>query len=192
VLLPETQKSDAAAVSDRIKSLFEALLVEENLKEQVLFSCPLAGSPEDGSALESLLRRIAVTSGVVSGKVLLLIEDEPDQAQLVQSRLRSQGLQVIWASDGEEGFEKACEELPNLILMDVVIPKMNGFETCKKIKNDPRVKEIPIVLVSAFEMDDFSGQCRAVGADAWLKRPYDPADLTTTVEKFIKNGNDKA
>lgn len=186
LLLPDTAKQDAQRVAQRIRSHYESSLSPEGWEAQARVEFEVAGYPEDGLSAEALFSKVEMAVEVSSKKrVLLLIEDEPDQAQLVQGRLRAQGFQVLLAQDGEEGLRKAAEERPDLILVDVIIPRMNGYETCRRLKSDPQLREIPVVLVSAYETEDFARRCKAVGADAWLKRPYDSTDLLATVRRLL-------
>ncbi len=79
-------------------------------------------------------------------KKILIANDHPEVVELVQVTLQGEDYQIVAASDGKEALKKVREENPDLILLDVVMPKMNGFEVCRKLKEDPETKEIPIVM----------------------------------------------
>lgn len=182
VLLTGTAREDARRVADRIRSAYAEELLKQGMYKAVQIGCELASFPEDGSSAEPLLAKMAGVAG--SRSVLLLVEDEPDQAELIQSRLKANGFEVHWACDGEEGLRKALEKRPALILMDIVIPKGNGLEICRRLKSDAKLKSIPVILMTAFDVENFDRQCRAAGADAWLKRPYNPADLIELIQNL--------
>jgi CheY-like chemotaxis protein len=119
-------------------------------------------------------------------KTILFIEDEPDQILLIQARLEANGFDVVFAMDGEDGLQKAHEDRPALVLLDLVMPKGNGFEVCKRLKQDPETKGIPVVLITAFGGRNLEGRCRAVGADGLLRKPYESADLVAMVKTLTQ------
>lgn len=119
-------------------------------------------------------------------KKILFVDDEPDQVTMVSLRLAKNGYTVVSAADGEEGLRKAFEEKPDLILMDVLMPGLDGFEVCRRLRKDPATKHIPIISTTAAGVDDIESQCLAAGADACVRKPYDSADLLAKIRKLFE------
>lgn len=120
------------------------------------------------------------------GKRILFIEDEPDQVMMISLRLEKNGYEVISAMDGEEGFKMAIREKPSLILVDVVMPGIDGFEVCRRLRKDPATKHIPIISTTAAGMDDVERQCITAGADDCVRKPYDSADLLRKIHRLLE------
>jgi len=93
---------------------------------------------------------------------------------------------VISAMDGEEGFKMAIREKPSLILVDVVMPGIDGFEVCRRLRKDPATKHIPIISTTAAGMDDVERQCITAGADDCVRKPYDSADLLRKIHRLLE------
>ena len=118
-------------------------------------------------------------------KKILFIEDEPDQIMMVSLRLKKSGYEPISSSNGEEGLQKAVTEKPDLILVDVLMPGMDGFEVCRRLRKNPATKRIPIISTTAAGMDDVEHQCIAAGADACVRKPYDSEDLLAKIRYLL-------
>lgn len=113
---------------------------------------------------------------------ILLVDDEPDIVKMVQKRLETEGYDVLTAMDGQEALAKARMEMPNLIILDLMLPKMDGYKVCTFLKQDVRYAKIPIVMFTAraYEGDEQLGfEC---GADAYIKKPFNSQEL---LEKII-------
>jgi CheY-like chemotaxis protein len=110
-------------------------------------------------------------------KKILFVDDEPDQITMVSLRLQKNGYTVIPAMDGEEALEKAIQENPALILMDMLMPGIDGLEVCRRLRKDPATKHIPIIATTAVGLDDIEFRCREAGADDCVRKPYDSANL---------------
>ena len=119
-------------------------------------------------------------------KKILFIEDEPDQVMLVKTRLESYGYSMDSAADGEEGLKKAVLSKPDLVLLDVILPKINGFEVCKRLKKDQSTKNMPVVIITATGEKDASHKAFAAGADDFISKPYDSSELVAKIKKLIK------
>ena len=115
---------------------------------------------------------------------ILIAEDERDIRDLVAFTLRFAGHEVFAASNGEEAVDLAPKVNPDLILMDVRMPRMTGYEACKIMKTDPNLKDIPIVFLSAKGQESEIQQGIASGAEDYLLKPFAPDQLTSRV-KFI-------
>ena len=118
-------------------------------------------------------------------KKILLIEDEPYQVMMVKFRLEANNFDFVSAGDGEEGLQKAYEEKPDLILLDLVMPKMGGYEVCRRLKKNPETKNIPIILFTASAGNDIIEKCPACGADDYIIKPFDSADLVAKIKTWL-------
>jgi len=119
-------------------------------------------------------------------KRILFIEDEPDQITMISLRLKKNGYEVIASLDGEEGLQKAVAEKPDLILVDVIMPGIDGFEVCRRLRKDPATERIPIISTTAAGMDDVEQQCLAAGADDCVRKPYDSSDLLMKISRLLE------
>lgn len=116
---------------------------------------------------------------------VLIIEDEADQILVVQTRLEASGFEVISATDGEAGLKRVFEDKPDLILLDLAMPKMRGEEVCRRLKETPESQGIPVVILTASGGRDLDAHCRQIGADAYLRKPYESAALVALVRRFL-------
>lgn len=117
---------------------------------------------------------------------ILLIEDDPDIQKMVRLSLKFQGgHKVSVASDGREGLEKAAAEHPDLILLDVMMPEMDGYETCRRLKADPATQDIPVVFLSARAQQAEIEKGRELGAVGYLVKPFDPMTLSDQLSEIL-------
>ncbi len=116
---------------------------------------------------------------------ILIAEDERDIRDLITFTLRFAGYEVVAASNGEEAVNLAFQELPDLILMDVRMPRMTGYEACEKIKADARTKDIPVMFLSAKGQESEIQTGLSVGADEYLLKPFAPDQLTTRIQAVL-------
>jgi CheY-like chemotaxis protein len=116
---------------------------------------------------------------------ILIAEDERDIRDLVAFTLRFAGHEVFTASNGEEAVELAPNVNPDLILMDVRMPRMTGYEACKKMKANPELRDIPVVFLSAKGQESEIQQGLEVGAEAYLLKPFAPDQLTSRVKEIL-------
>jgi len=116
---------------------------------------------------------------------ILIAEDERDIRDLVAFTLRFAGHEVFAASNGEEAVDLAPKVNPDLILMDVRMPRMTGYEACKIMKTDPNLKDIPIVFLSAKGQESEIQQGLASGAEEYLLKPFAPDQLTSRVKVIL-------
>jgi two-component system, OmpR family, alkaline phosphatase synthesis response regulator PhoP len=117
-------------------------------------------------------------------KKILIADDEPNVLLLVKLALESD-FEIIEAVDGEEALRRAQNEEPDLILLDVMMPRINGFEVCQRLKSNPSHKHIPIIILSAKAQEQDIIQGLDIGADMYLTKPFDPKKLEDLVCKFI-------
>ena len=119
---------------------------------------------------------------------ILIAEDEPDIRELVAFTLRFAGHEVVATANGEEAVHQAGQMIPDIILMDVRMPRMTGYDACRIMKADPILKDIPVVFLSAKGQDSEIQTGMAVGAEDYLLKPFAPDQLTergkTILAKF--------
>ena len=120
-----------------------------------------------------------------TAKTVLLVEDNEDNLIVYRTILDHVGYRVIEARDGEEGVARAKADRPDLILMDVSLPKMDGWEATRRIKADDQTRQIPIIAVTAHALDDDREKATQVGCDGYLAKPVAPRRVVEEVERFI-------
>jgi two-component system, cell cycle response regulator DivK len=120
-----------------------------------------------------------------NSKVILLIDDQADEREIQRALLTHRGYSVLDASDGARGLEIALEEHPDLILLDVAMPRMDGFEVCRAIRADPRTENIPVLFYTASVVGDLETQIKAAGGSGVLVKPMDPNLVADEVGKLI-------
>ena len=116
---------------------------------------------------------------------ILIAEDEPDIRDLVAFTLRFAGYEVVTCSNGEEAVELANKEVPDLILLDVRMPRLTGYDACKKIKDTPELKDIPVVFLSAKGQEAEIQSGMEAGAEEYLLKPFAPDQLTDRVRVIL-------
>jgi DNA-binding response OmpR family regulator len=116
---------------------------------------------------------------------IVIAEDEPDIRELIAFTLRFAGYEVITGSNGEEGYELTKKEHPDLAMFDVRMPKMTGYDACKKIKADPEIAHIPVIFLSAKGQENEIEQGLAAGAEEYLLKPFAPDQLTERVKAVL-------
>jgi len=116
---------------------------------------------------------------------ILVIDDEVQLVEMVQMRLEAAGYEVVTANDGQEGLEKAKSIEPDLILCDVMMPKMDGYKVCGLLKNDSRYSKIPLILFTARAQQDDQDVGDEVGADAYITKPFEPPVLLAKIEELL-------
>jgi PAS domain S-box-containing protein len=118
---------------------------------------------------------------------ILSVDDSPDKSELLSALLRQAGYHVLSAGDGQEGLQIARREIPDLIISDVSMPVMDGFELCRLVRAEERLRTIPIILVTAHRNDSESlAQGLAAGADDYVEAPFDVARLIAKVARLIE------
>lgn len=118
-------------------------------------------------------------------KMILIIEDDPATARLVDYTLRHHGYQVIIATNGLEGIRKASSEKPDLIILDVMLPGMDGFEICHRLRASAATVKIPIIFFSAKTQESDRTTGLKMGADDYLTKPAEPAEIIARVDKLL-------
>ncbi|MFH1387282.1 MAG: response regulator [bacterium] len=118
-------------------------------------------------------------------KTILLIDDESDIIMVTTVRLENAGYQVLTAKDGEDGLSMAKKAKPDLILLDLLLPKMRGEEVCKILKSDPEFKQIPIILFTASQAGKVEDVAKNTGADSYILKPFESDTLMAKIKEFL-------
>ena len=122
---------------------------------------------------------------------VLVIDDEPAIADVLRMLLEFRGHEVLTADDGSRGFATAQRQAPDVIVLDLMMPVMDGFAALEALRGDERTAEIPVVILSALGSTDVRQRCHDLGARAFLQKPYNPEDLLRAVEgsALIQDGS---
>jgi DNA-binding response OmpR family regulator len=121
----------------------------------------------------------------MSGKTILIVDDSPTEMMLMLSALQGRGYNLLTAADGEQALQMAMQEKPDLVLLDVILPKKNGFQVCRQLKTTPETKATKIIMVTSKsqESDRFWGMKQ--GADEYLTKPCSVEELLKSVSRFV-------
>lgn len=117
---------------------------------------------------------------------ILIVEDNQDSRELAVKVLKNKGYQTIEASDGEEALEKASAEKPDLILLDISIPKIDGYEVAKRLKSDEELKDIPIVALTAHAMKGDREKVIVAGFEGYISKPINVRELPDQVRSYLR------
>lgn len=117
---------------------------------------------------------------------VLVVEDSVTQREMITDALRKSGLTVDVASDGVEALEHIQDKQPDLVVLDIVMPRMNGYEVCRRLKADPNTQNVPVVMCSSKgeEFDRYWGMKQ--GADAYIAKPFQKKELVGTVKQLLR------
>ncbi len=117
---------------------------------------------------------------------VLIVDDNPQNVELLQAFLESLPVKLITATDGVDALEKVASNNPDLILLDVMMPRMSGFQVCKRIKSDPKTKDIQVLMVTALnELGDIE-QATECGTDDFVSKPVNKFELMTRVKSLLR------
>ncbi len=120
---------------------------------------------------------------------ILVVEDSPTYLRNIVDILQGNGCEIITAVDGEEALEKAVKENPRLIVLDVILPKKNGFQVCRQLKTSPDTQDIKILMITSKSQDSERFWGLKQGADEYMTKPFDDNELVTTVAKLLPRDN---
>ena len=118
-------------------------------------------------------------------KAILVVEDDPKQLRLIRDLLKISGYKTIEATDGEKGVELAKRSKPALILMDIMMPKMDGYNATYIIKKDKEIKEIPVVMLTGLGFELNRKLAEMMGADGYIAKPFSPGQIRELVRQFL-------
>jgi len=121
----------------------------------------------------------------MNGKTILYVEDNEYNLKIVRQLLSRTSYRLIEAVDGEQGVATALREVPDLILMDIQLPKLSGLDATRRIRTDPKTAHVPIVVITSFALSGDSEKAKEAGASAYLAKPYSPRELLQMIRKLV-------
>ncbi|MET0005249.1 MAG: two-component system response regulator [gamma proteobacterium symbiont of Ctena orbiculata] len=120
-------------------------------------------------------------------KTILIVDDEPNIVLSVEYLMKREGYQVMTASDGQVAIEMIADTRPDLLILDVMMPRKNGFEVCREIRADPALSELPILMLSAKGREAEIKKGISLGADAYITKPFSTHDLVDKVNQLLQS-----
>jgi len=120
-----------------------------------------------------------------SKKRILIVDDEPDITETLKFLMESEGFETIIALDGEEALKKAREENPDIMILDVMLPKINGYKVCRLLKFDSKYKHIPILMVTARSQEEDKIIGEETGADEYITKPFDINEILEKIHFYL-------
>ena len=121
----------------------------------------------------------------MSKKRILIIEDQEDNRAIMRDLLGAAGYDLIEATDGGEGVELAKKERPDLILMDIQLPVLDGYEATRQIRTYAELKTVPIIAVTSYALSGDEAKTRAAGCDGYVAKPFSPRELLAKVREYL-------
>jgi two-component system, cell cycle response regulator DivK len=120
-------------------------------------------------------------------KRILVVEDQEDNRQIIRDMLAGTGYEIIEAENGEEALAAVAKQRPDLILMDIQLPVMDGYTATRRIKADPALRSIPIIAVTSYALSGEDKKAREAGCDAYIPKPYSPRELLAKVRQYLSD-----
>ena len=117
---------------------------------------------------------------------ILVVEDQEDNRRIVRDLLTTTDYEVTEAENGEEALASVARQRPDLILMDIQLPVMDGYEATRRIKADPALGHIPIIVITSYALGGDEAKARAAGCDAYMAKPYSPKALLAKVREYAR------
>jgi two-component system, cell cycle response regulator DivK len=118
-------------------------------------------------------------------KRILVVEDQADNRRILHDLLTNAGYEIIIAEDGEKALDIVKRERPNLILMDIQLPLLDGYEVTRRIKADPTLCAIPIIVITSYALSGDEAKAKAAGCDAYVAKPFSPRSLLAKVREYL-------
>ena len=119
-------------------------------------------------------------------EVVLVADDDADIVRFVELNLRLEGFEVVVANDGQDALDKALDVRPSLIVLDTMMPRMDGYEVCSRLRACQPGAPIPVIMLTAKSLDADRAMALTAGADDWVTKPFDPADLVSRVKDRLR------
>jgi DNA-binding response OmpR family regulator len=120
------------------------------------------------------------------GKKILVIDDEPLVVEVLKIRLEMNNYEVITASDGVDGIESAIREKPDVIILDIIMPALDGYQVCRKLKENRKTNAIPVIMLTALGQSAEKEKGYSSGAYAYIFKPFDDEELLNSIERALK------
>ncbi len=117
-------------------------------------------------------------------KKVLVVEDQEDNRRILRDLLAHSGYEVVEVEDGEKALGAAAAHHPDLILMDIQLPLLDGYEATRRIKADPELRAIPVIAITSYALSGDEDKARAAGCDAYVAKPYSPRELIAKIREF--------
>ena len=121
----------------------------------------------------------------MSSKTILIVDDEPDLVEIIRFPLEIEGYRVLVSQNGEDGLNQARREMPHLILLDVMLPKLDGYKVCRLLKFDEKYKHIPILMLTAKVQEKDKAMGREAGVNEYSGKPFDIDELVQKVKSYL-------
>ena len=121
------------------------------------------------------------------GNLVLIADDDRDIVCFVALNLRLEGFEVVVANDGQDALDMALDVRPSLILLDTMMPRMDGYEVCSRLRDQRPDAQIPVIMLTAKSMDADRSMAYTAGVDDWVTKPFDPADLVSKVKDHLRD-----
>jgi two-component system cell cycle response regulator DivK len=118
-------------------------------------------------------------------KRILVVDDHEDNREIVRILLKNTGFEVLEACDGESALKSAAQERPDLILMDLQLPGISGYDVTRRIKADPRWRAIPVIALTSYALSGDEAKAREAGCDDYMTKPYSPRDLLKKIRDYL-------
>jgi two-component system, cell cycle response regulator DivK len=118
-------------------------------------------------------------------KRILVVEDQPDNRQIIRDMLADTGYEIIEAENGEEALAAVAKQRPDLILMDIQLPVMDGYAATRRIKTDPALKSIPVIAVTSYALSGEEKKAREAGCNDYVPKPYSPRQLLAKIRQYL-------
>jgi two-component system, cell cycle response regulator DivK len=118
-------------------------------------------------------------------KRILVVEDQRDNRQILRDLLSSAGYDMIEAEDGKAALVAVKAQRPDLVLMDIQLPLLDGYEATRRIKADPDTRHIPVIVVTSYALSHDEAKARAAGCDAYVTKPYSPRQLLAKIREYL-------
>jgi len=120
------------------------------------------------------------------GNLVLIADDDRDIVRFVALNLRLEGFEVVVATDGQDALDKALDLVPSLIVLDTMMPRMDGYEVCARLRDQRPQAQIPVIMLTAKSLAADRAMAFTAGADDWVTKPFDPADLVSKVKHHLR------
>jgi len=177
------------AVTDRIGVMAIIKRIRERIKTALVFGISIY--PDDTADKEELIEKAELDlrkgeNSIIPQKILLIIDDEEGLTSMLSFRLKNMGFDTITANDGDRGVELAKKNKPDLILLDLMMPKIDGFEVSKRLKKDSDTMRIPILVFSALANKNTKESIEQLGAAGFIEKPFEPEDLISKINEVFK------
>jgi len=149
---------------------------------------PFDDTQDSGSVIDRCVNSwgcIEHSGGTVSSKRILVVDDTEDVVRVVKMYLEHHGYEVITTNDGRKGLEKARDEKPDLVVLDLMLPRMDGYKVCGLLKRDTRYAKTPVILFTAKTQEKDMKLGQEVGADAYIAKPFEPEVLLSKITELL-------